>query len=128
MTPNASLLQNVVALVTGGGRGIGKATALALAGTGARVPEPTDITDELWRVTDELLHHQLPAGHVPIRLVRMDVSGLDDTGLVQGCCSTARSGRSRATRWTPWPTRPRSGLGAIRLGSGLDLGAGPKPA
>jgi len=48
------------------------------------LPEPTDITDELWRAADDLLCHRLPAGHLPVRLVGMGVSGLDDTGLVQG--------------------------------------------
>ena len=48
------------------------------------LPEPTDITDELWRAADELLCQQLPAGHPPVRLVGMGVSGLDDAGAVQG--------------------------------------------
>jgi DNA polymerase-4 len=48
------------------------------------LPEPTDITDVLWRAADDLLCHRLPAGHLPVRLVGMGVSGLDTTGLVQG--------------------------------------------
>jgi len=48
------------------------------------MPEPTDITHELWRVADEMLCHRLPAGHLPVRLLGMGVGGLDDTGLVQG--------------------------------------------
>ena len=35
-------------------------------------------------MADDLLRHRLPAGHLPVRLVGMGVSGLDDTGQVQG--------------------------------------------
>jgi hypothetical protein len=48
------------------------------------LPEPTNITNELWQAADEMLCHRLPAGHLPVRLVGMGVGGLDDTGLVQG--------------------------------------------
>ena len=48
------------------------------------LPEPTNITDDLRRAADELLCERLPAGHLPVRLLGMGVSGLDDTGLVQG--------------------------------------------
>jgi len=47
------------------------------------LPEPTNITDELWRTADELLCQRLPAGNLPVRLLGMGVGGLDDTGLVQ---------------------------------------------
>ncbi|MHB8863107.1 MAG: DNA polymerase IV [Pirellulaceae bacterium] len=46
--------------------------------------EPTDITDELWRVADEMLCHRLPAGHLPVRLLGMGVSGFDMSGMKQG--------------------------------------------
>ena len=48
------------------------------------LPEPTDITQELWQAADELLCHRLPAGHLPVRLVGIGVSSLDETGPVQG--------------------------------------------
>jgi len=48
------------------------------------LPEPTNITHELWQATDEMLCHRLPAGHLPVRLLGMGVGGLDDTGLIQG--------------------------------------------
>jgi DNA polymerase-4 len=48
------------------------------------LPEPTDITHELWQTADEMLCQRLPAGHLPIRLLGMGVSGFDTTGLVQG--------------------------------------------
>jgi DNA polymerase-4 len=48
------------------------------------LPEPTDITQELWQVADEMLSHRLPAGHLPVRLVGMGVNGFDESGLTQG--------------------------------------------
>jgi DNA polymerase IV len=45
---------------------------------------PTDVTDELWRVADEMLCHRLPPGHLPIRLIGMGVSNFDAVGSVQG--------------------------------------------
>lgn len=46
--------------------------------------EPTDITDELWRVADEMLCHRLPPNHQPIRLIGIGVSGFNTTGIIQG--------------------------------------------
>ncbi len=48
------------------------------------LPEPTDITHELWQTADEMLCQRLPTGHLPVRLLGMGVSGFDGTGLVQG--------------------------------------------
>ena len=48
------------------------------------LPEPTDITHDLWQVADDMLCQRLPAGHLPVRLVGMGVSGLDATGFIQG--------------------------------------------
>src|SRR5208283_2366547 len=61
------------------------------------LPEPTDITDELWRTADELLCQRLPAGHLPVRLLGMGVSGLDDSGTVQGMLFD-REERQKQTR------------------------------
>lgn len=48
------------------------------------LPEPTDITHELWKAAEEMLCQRLPDGHLPVRLLGMGVSGLNDTGIVQG--------------------------------------------
>jgi DNA polymerase IV len=48
------------------------------------LPEPTDITHELWEAADDMLYQRLPTGHLAIRLLGMGVSGFDTTGLVQG--------------------------------------------
>ncbi len=85
--------------------------------------EPTDITDELWRAADELLCHRLPSGHLPVRLVGMGVSGLDDTGLVQGLLfdGEEREKHSRVDAVAD-EIKERFGAGAIRRGSGLTRG------
>jgi DNA polymerase-4 len=48
------------------------------------LPEPTDITNELWQTADEMLRNRLPANHLPVRLVGMGVSGFDTREHVQG--------------------------------------------
>jgi DNA polymerase-4 len=48
------------------------------------LPEPTDITHELWQAADDMLCHRLPAGHLSVRLLGMGVSGFDESGLRQG--------------------------------------------
>ena len=79
-----------------------------------------DITDELWRVADELLRHRFPAGHLPIRLVGMGVSGLGDTGMVQGMLfgGQEREKQSRVDAVAD-ETKERFGSVALRRGSSL---------
>jgi DNA polymerase-4 len=48
------------------------------------LPNPTNITDELWQAADEMLRNRLPSGHLSVRLIGIGVSGFDGTGLVQG--------------------------------------------
>ena len=47
------------------------------------LPEPTDITEELWQAASELFCQRLPAGHLPVRLIGMGVSGFDELGFRQ---------------------------------------------
>jgi DNA polymerase-4 len=84
------------------------------------LPEPTDITDELRRAADELLCQRLPAGHLPVRLVGMGVSGLDDTGLVQGMLfdGEKREKQSQVDAVAD-EIKERFGAGALRRGSSL---------
>ena len=91
------------------------------------LPEPTNITQELWRAADEMLCHRLPAGHLPVRLVGMGVSGLDDTGAIQGLLFDGEE-RERQSRLDAVADqiKERFGAGAIRRGSRLDLGEQPK--
>ena len=87
------------------------------------LPEPTDITQELWRAADDLLCHRLPAGHLPVRLLGMGVSSLDDTGLVQGTLfdQEKREKQSRLDAVAD-QIKEQFGAGAIRRGSGLRIG------
>ena len=82
--------------------------------------QATDVTDELRRVADELLCHRLPAGHLPVRLLGMGASGLDDTGLAQGMLfdGEQREKQSRVDTVAD-EIKERFGTGAIRRGSSL---------
>ena len=84
------------------------------------LPEPTDITHELWQAADELFCQRLPAGHLPVRLIGMGVSGLDDTGLVQGMLfdQQERQKQSRVDAVAD-DVKERFGAGALRRGSSL---------
>jgi DNA polymerase IV len=90
------------------------------------LPEPTDITHEMWLAADELLAHRLPANHLPVRLLGMGVSGLDDTGLVQGMLfdQEDREKQSRVDAVAD-QIKQRFGAGALKRGSGLDEKQGP---
>jgi DNA polymerase IV len=85
------------------------------------LPEPTDITDELWRAADELLCQRLPTGHLPVRLLGMGVSGLDDTGLVQGLLFDQED-RQRQTRLDAVADQARARFGSEALRRGSSLG------
>ena len=93
------------------------------------LPEPTDITDELWRAADELLCQRLPAGHLPVRLVGMGVSSLDDSGLIQGMLFDGQE-REKQSRMDAVADeiKERFRTAALRRGSGLGRGEGPKPS
>ena len=84
------------------------------------LPEPTDITDALWRAADELLLQRLPAGHLPVRLLGMGVSGLNDTGLVQGLLFDGheRQKQSRVDAVAD-EIKERFGVDSLRRGSSL---------
>jgi DNA polymerase IV len=64
------------------------------------LPEPTDITQELWRAADELLCRRLPPGHLPVRLLGMgdywaSANGWCAWDIRLGCCPSCGS-----IRWT----------------------------
>jgi DNA polymerase-4 len=43
------------------------------------LPQPTDVTQEIWQAADQMLSHRLPAKHLPIRLLGVGVTGFDNT-------------------------------------------------
>ena len=65
------------------------------------LPEPTDITDELWRPADELLRHRLPAGHLPFAFWAWASAAWTIRGWCRGCSSTRKAERDRHG-WTRW--------------------------
>ena len=84
------------------------------------LPEPTNITDELRRSADELLCERLPAGHLPVRLLGMGVSGLDDTGLIQGqLFDQDEKQKQSQLDAVADEIKERFGTGALRRGSSL---------
>ena len=82
--------------------------------------EATAITDELWRAADELLCQRLPAGHLPVRLLGMGVTGLDDRGPAQRMLFD-REEREKQARLDAVADqlKERFGSGSLRRGSSL---------
>ncbi len=48
-----------------------------------KLPAPTDVTEEILQTAVEMLMNRLPPRHLPIRLIGVGISGLDDTGTRQ---------------------------------------------
>ena len=92
------------------------------------LPEPTDITHELWQAADEMLCQRLPAGHLPVRLLGMGVSGFDASGVSQGLLfdqdeRQKQAGLDAATD----QIRERFGSSALRRAASLPHQRKPRP-
>jgi DNA polymerase-4 len=84
------------------------------------LPEPTDITQELWQTADDLLSERLPIGHLPVRLLGMGVSGLDGSGLVQRMLFAGEQRKKQSQiDAVADEIKERFGAGALRRGSSL---------
>jgi DNA polymerase-4 len=47
------------------------------------LPRPTNVTQEIWKATDEMLSTRLPAKHLAVRLLGVGVSGFDNPDQTQ---------------------------------------------
>ena len=85
------------------------------------MPELTNVTQELWQTADELFCHRLPQRHLPLRLIGMGVSGLDDTGTVQRLLFDQEE-RHKQTRLdiVADQLKDRFGTEVLRRGSSLE--------
>jgi DNA polymerase IV len=93
------------------------------------LPAPTDITQELWGAAEEMFRCRLPAGHLPVRLLGMGVSGFDDSGLVQRLLFD-REEREKQSRLDAVAdqVKERFGRGSLYRGSNPEHGEKPKPS
>jgi DNA polymerase-4 len=87
------------------------------------LPEPSNITQDLWKMAEELLCRRLPPDHPPVRLLGMGVSGLDGSGLTQGMLfdQAERQKQARLDAVTD-ELKDRFGAGSVRRGSTPELG------
>ncbi len=90
--------------------------------------EPTAITRELWNAADEILCRKLPAGHLPVRLLGMGASSIDDSGVVQGMLFDQEDRKKQARLDTVADeVKKRFGTEAIRRGVRWQRGGFEKP-
>jgi DNA polymerase-4 len=91
--------------------------------------EPSDRTQELWTAADEMLCHKLPGGHLPVRLLGMGVSGIDDSGVIQGMLFDQKD-REKQARLdnVADQLKERFGADALRRGARLERGGRTKPS
>ena len=47
------------------------------------LPRPTNVTQEIWRATEEMFSNRLPANHQAVRLLGVGISGLDNPDHIQ---------------------------------------------
>lgn len=84
------------------------------------LPELTNITAELWQAADEMFSRRLPAGHLPVRLVGVGVSGFDESGLRQGLLFDQEDRQKQAGLDTVTDQiRERFGSSALRRAASL---------
>lgn len=87
------------------------------------LPEPTNITHDIWQVAREILDTRLPAGHLPVRLLGVGVSGFDGAGQSQGLLfDYEEQHKHRQLDSVVDQIKERYGGAAVRRGSGLGRG------
>jgi DNA polymerase-4 len=86
------------------------------------------MTHELWQVAEEMLCHRLPAGHLPVRLVGMGVSGFDESGVRQGLLFDQQDRQKQAGLDTVADQiRERFGSSALTRAASLPHQKHPRP-
>jgi DNA polymerase-4 len=85
------------------------------------LPEPTDVTDTLWRAAADLFDRRVAEAWLPLRLLGVGATGLVKGGPVQhDLFDGARQARLRALDQTVDNIRARFGAGAIRRAGGIE--------
>ena len=85
------------------------------------LPDPSNITEELWQAADAILCRRLPTGHLPVRLLGMGVSGIDTSPLTQGLLFDQDERRRQADLDAAIDrAKGRFGTSALRRASSLD--------
>jgi DNA polymerase-4 len=79
------------------------------------LPEPTDVTDEIWSVVSQLFDSRLPNPLPPVRLLGMGVSGLDTTGERQSLLFDGQQ-RERQSRLDTATDQIRERFGSSAIG------------
>lgn len=90
------------------------------------LPEPTDVTEELWNAASRLFDLRLPSPLPPVRLLGMGVSGLERSGEKQGLLFDGEE-RERHRRLDGVTDRIRERFGADSIGRASGVGQ-PKTA
>ncbi len=92
------------------------------------LPEPTNITDELWQTAAKMLCKRLPTDHLPVRLLGMGVGGLDGSRVRQGLLfdQDQRQRQTGLDVTRDW-IRERFGSSALRSAASLPRLQEPRP-
>jgi DNA polymerase-4 len=89
------------------------------------LPDPTDVTDVIWKAAAGLFDRQVPDAWLPLRLLGVGVSGLVKEGPVQGdLFDGKRQAKQRSLDQAVDAIRAQFGAGAIRRAGGIN---GQKP-
>ena len=87
------------------------------------LPEPTSTTHDIWQAASVILETRLPAGHLPVRLLGVGISGLDASGDSQCLLfDHDEQQKHRQLNSVVDQIKERFGGAAVRRASGLGRG------